>query len=192
MPDPAGHRIRRALRLPLVFGPNACGRQKGIVNILIMKMGEGVEWSLHCCVTLAWLDDRWPVPIARLAAWFDLPVEYLKKRLQALVRAGILTSTPGVRGGFGLARPPERITLLDVVTAVEGGVDPFRCTEIRQRGGSGSSPGPAFARPCGISLAMRRAELAWRRELAAQTVADLAAAAPASSAERTRRGFANP
>ncbi|MCX0274024.1 Rrf2 family transcriptional regulator [Nocardia zapadnayensis] len=157
-----------------------------------MKMGEGVEWSLHCCVTLAWLDDRWPVPIARLATWFDLPVEYLKKRLQALVRAGILTSTPGVRGGFGLARPPERITLLDVVTAVEGGVDPFRCTEIRQRGGSGHSPGAEFTRPCGISLAMRRAELAWRRELAAQTIADLAAEAPASAAERTRRDFANP
>ncbi|WP_063059909.1 RrF2 family transcriptional regulator [Nocardia sienata] len=157
-----------------------------------MKMGEGVEWSLHCCVTLTWLDDRWPVPIARLAAWFDLPVEYLKKRLQALVRAGILTSTPGVRGGFGLARPPERITLLDVVTAVEGGVDPFRCTEIRQRGGSGRSPGAEFTRPCGISQAMRRAELAWRRELAAQTIADLAAEAPASAAERTRREFTNP
>ncbi|MGW1738849.1 RrF2 family transcriptional regulator [Nocardia sp. NPDC001965] len=157
-----------------------------------MKMGEGVEWSLHCCVTLTWLDDRWPVPIARLAAWFDLPVEYLKKRLQALVRAGILTSTPGVRGGFGLARPAERITVLEVVTAVEGGVDPFRCTEIRQRGGSGRATGAEFTRPCGIALTMRRAELAWRRELADRTIADLAAAAPASSVERTRQGFADP
>ncbi|WP_040793264.1 RrF2 family transcriptional regulator [Nocardia paucivorans] len=156
-----------------------------------MKMGEGVEWSLHCCVTLAWLEDQWPVPIARLAAWFDLPVEYLKKRLQALVRAGILTSVPGVRGGFGLARPAERITLLDVVTAVEGGVDPFRCTEIRRRGRSGRTAGAEFAKPCGIAMAMRRAELAWRRELAAQTIADLVAGAPESSAERTRRGFAS-
>ncbi len=162
----------------------------GIANIPNMKMGEGVEWSLHCCVTLAWLDGEPPVPIARLAAWFDLPVEYLKKRLQALVRAGILTSTPGVRGGFTLARPPQRITLLDVVTAVEGGVDPFRCTEIRQRGASGCAAGSEFTKPCGIATAMRRAELAWRRELAAQTIADLVADAPASSAARTRRGFA--
>ncbi|MEU8896494.1 Rrf2 family transcriptional regulator [Nocardia sp. NPDC048505] len=155
-----------------------------------MKMGEGVEWGLHCCVTLTWLRDEGPVPIARLAAWFDLPVEYLKKRLQALVRAGILNSTPGVRGGLALARPPERITLLDVVTALEGGVDPFRCTEIRQRGASGASAADKFSRPCGIAMAMRRAELAWRRELAGQTIADLVAAAPASSAHRTRQGFA--
>ncbi|WP_067677673.1 RrF2 family transcriptional regulator [Nocardia miyunensis] len=154
-----------------------------------MKMGEGVEWSLHCCVTLGWLQEQGPVSIARLASWFDLPVEYLKKRLQALVRAGILTSTPGVRGGLSLARPPERITLLEVVTAIEGGVDPFRCTEIRQRGISGASAVEKFSRPCGIAVAMRRAELAWRRELAAQTIADLMAGAPASSVARTRRGF---
>lgn len=153
-------------------------------------MGEGVEWSLHCCVTLGWAEEHWPIPIARLAGWFDLPPEYLKKRLQTLVRAGILTSTPGIRGGFGLARPPEQITLLDVVTAIEGGTDPFRCTEIRQRGDSGRTATTDFTHQCGIARAMRRAELAWRRELAAQTIAELAAAAPPGSAERTRRAFA--
>ncbi len=152
-------------------------------------MGEGVEWSLHCCVTLAWVQEQCPVSVTRLATWFDLPVEYLKKRLQALVRAGILTSAPGVRGGLSLARPPERITLLDVVTAVEGGVDPFRCNEIRRRGVSGATAVDEFAHACGIAVAMRRAELAWRRELAAQTIADLMAGAPASSVARTRRGF---
>jgi Rrf2 family protein len=165
--------------------------QSGIVNIPVMRMGEGVEWGLHCCVTLAWLEEQWPIPIGRMATWFDLPPEYLKKRLQALVRAGILTSTPGIRGGFGLARPPERITLLDVVTAIEGGVEPFRCTEIRQRGRSGELAGAEFTRACGISVAMRRAELAWRRELAAQTIAELAAGVPAAAANRARQGFAD-
>ncbi|WAL63460.1 Rrf2 family transcriptional regulator [Amycolatopsis cynarae] len=155
-----------------------------------MRLGEGVEWGLHCCVTLAWLEQEWPVPTGRLAAWFDLPPEYLKKRLQALTRAGILASVPGVRGGFSLARPPERITLMDVVAAVEGPVEPFRCQEIRQRGVSGLGAASEFRRACGIATAMRRAELAWRRELAAQTIADLMAAAPAASAERTRRRYA--
>ncbi|MEV0201544.1 Rrf2 family transcriptional regulator [Nonomuraea sp. NPDC050691] len=153
-----------------------------------MHMGEGVEWGLHCCVTLAWLRDEGPVSIRRLAAWFDLPQEYLKKRLQALARAGILASAPGARGGFSLARPPERITLMDVVTAMQGPLEPFRCDEIRQRGVGGEGAGKEFARPCGIATAMRRAELAWRRELAAQTIADLMAHAPAG-AERTRRNY---
>jgi Rrf2 family protein len=154
-----------------------------------MRMGAGVEWALHCCVTLGWLEEHWPVPVARLAQWFDLPPEYLKKRLQALVRAGLLTSTPGVGGGLALARAPERITLMDVVAALEGGVEAFACAEIRQRGVSGERDRAEFAAPCGIAMAMRRAELAWRRELAAQTVADLMRAAPRASAERTRREY---
>ena len=89
-------------------------------NVLVMKMGAGVEWGIHCCLTLAWLEGEGPVPIGRLATWFDLPSEYLKKRLQVLARAGILESTPGVQGGFRLGRRPERITLMDIVAALEG------------------------------------------------------------------------
>jgi Rrf2 family protein len=154
-----------------------------------MRMSEGVEWGLHCCLTLAWVGDEEPVPTAKLAAWFDLPPAYLNKRLQALVRAGILGSTPGARGGFRLARPPERITLMDVVTAIEGPDDVFRCTEIRQRGEGAGAPAREFQRACGIATAMRRAELAWRRELAAQTLADIMAAAPPHAADRTRRHY---
>ncbi|WP_406476178.1 RrF2 family transcriptional regulator [Streptomyces platensis] len=155
-----------------------------------MRMSEGVEWGLHCCVTLAWLEGDGPVSTARLAASFELPAAYLNKRLQSLVRAGILSSTPGARGGFQLARSPERITLMDVVAAIEGADDVFRCTEIRRRGAGAAASGRAFGRPCGIATAMRKAELAWRRELAAQTLADVMAGTPASAAERTRRWFA--
>ncbi|MEU6115324.1 Rrf2 family transcriptional regulator [Streptomyces sp. NPDC047117] len=155
-----------------------------------MRMSEGVEWGLHCCVTLAWLGDDRPVSTARLAAFFDLPAAYLNKRLQALVRAGILSSTPGARGGFRLARPPEAITLMDVVAAVEGPDEAFRCMEIRQQGAGAELSGRDFRQPCGIATAMRRAELAWRRELAAQTLADILAAAPAAAADRARRWFA--
>ncbi|BCK71300.1 Rrf2 family transcriptional regulator [Streptomyces libani subsp. rufus] len=155
-----------------------------------MRMSEGVEWGLHCCVTLAWLEGDGPVSTARLAASFELPAAYLNKRLQALVRAGILRSTPGARGGFQLARSPERITLMDVVAAIEGADDVFRCTEIRRRGAGAAASGREFGRACGIATAMRQAELAWRRELAAQTLADVMAGTPASAAERTRRWFA--
>ncbi|MFG1694948.1 RrF2 family transcriptional regulator [Nonomuraea sp. NPDC049309] len=155
-----------------------------------MRMGEGVEWGLHCCLALAWLEDEAPIPTGRLAALFNLPPVYLKKRLQDLVRAGILASVPGVKGGFRLARAPERITLLDVVTAIEGRDEAFRCNEIRQRGAGAEEPEGTFAKPCGVVIAMRRAELAWRRELAAQTLADLMREAAPSAPGRTRRYYA--
>jgi len=152
-----------------------------------MKMSEGVEWALHCCLTLAWLGrDDAAVPTSRLAAAFELPPAYLNKCLQLLVKAGILASSAGVKGGFRLARAPQQITLLEVVTAIEGPEPAFRCTEIRQ-GGAGATAAPGeFARPCGIAAAMHRAEAAWRRELAAQTVADLLRAAPPTASERLR------
>jgi Rrf2 family protein len=156
-----------------------------------MRMSEGVEWTLHCCLTLCWIEAERPVPMAKLAAIFDLPPAYLNKRLQALVREGILSSTPGVHGGFRLARPPEKITLMDVVAAIEGRDRVFRCTEIRQRGAGVTRPAHEWRKQCVINTAMRKAELAWRRELATQTLADVVAAAPPWAAERTREWWSS-
>jgi Rrf2 family protein len=146
-----------------------------------MRMSEGVEWALHSCLLLAWLGADEPVPTAKLAAAHDLPAAYLNKQLQALSKAGIVTSTPGVRGGFRLARDPARITLLDVVTAIEGGEDAFRCQEIRQQGAGAQAPKREFRSSCVIAAAMRRAETAWRQALAAQSLADVQAAADRSA-----------
>jgi Rrf2 family protein len=155
-----------------------------------MKMSQGVEWALHCCLTLAWLSDDTAVPTATLAEAFEIPSHYLNKFLQALVRAEILVSTAGVKGGFRLAKPPQKITLLDVVNAIEGPESAFRCTEIRQRGAGAPAKRQEFALPCGIAIAMGRAEAAWRRELAAQTIADLERSAPATGADRMRCWYA--
>jgi Rrf2 family protein len=51
---------------------------------------------------------------------YNIPLEYLLKILQQLVRANVLRSKRGPRGGFSLARPPKKITLLQVVEAVDG------------------------------------------------------------------------
>ncbi|GAA4290549.1 Rrf2 family transcriptional regulator [Actinokineospora soli] len=137
-------------------------------------MSEGVEWALHTCANLAWTEPGEAVPAARLAAAFGLPPAYLNKQLQALTRAGILTSTSGPRGGFRLARSPDAITVLDVVVAIEGAEDAFRCTAILADSPWGSRE-VDYRATCAVSQAMRRAELAWRRELAAQTIADITA-----------------
>ncbi|MEV6305689.1 Rrf2 family transcriptional regulator [Actinoplanes sp. NPDC051861] len=137
-------------------------------------MSEGVEWALHTCLNLTWLPDGQAVPTGRLAAFYELPPAYLNKQMQALARAGIVSSTPGPRGGFRLAREPERITLLDIVVAIEGADEAFRCAELLKKG-PGSDPATDYRQACLISQAMHRADLAWRRELAGQTLAGLKA-----------------
>jgi Rrf2 family protein len=103
--------------------------------------------------------------------------------LAGLVRGGVLSATSGPRGGFRLARPPEEITVAEIVQAVEGRGDLFRCTEIRQRGPVPLT-GAACRRPCGIAQVMNRAERAWWNELSATTIADLVESSGVGAANR--------
>jgi Rrf2 family protein len=138
-----------------------------------MKMGQGVEWALHSCVNMSWTPAGEAVSSARLAEFYKLPAAYLNKQLQALVRAGILTSVSGPRGGFQLARRADRISVLDVVLAIEGPDDAFRCDGILKEGPGGTMDAD-YARTCLISQTMRHAEVTWRTELSRQTIAGIA------------------
>jgi Rrf2 family protein len=147
-----------------------------------MRTSKQVETALHCCLVLAWAEDR-PIPSARLAELFDLPPAYLNKAMQALAHSQIVESVAGAAGGFRLVRPPAAITLMDVVAAIEGRDPLFRCDEIRQHGTAASAQAPT--RACGIARAMGRADAAYRRELAAQTIASLMDDAPTAVRRRT-------
>ncbi|MFF8275399.1 RrF2 family transcriptional regulator [Streptomyces lateritius] len=156
-------------------------------------MSEGVEWALHSCLNLAWIGPERAVTAARLAAYHELPAAYLNKQLQALSRAGVVGSVSGPKGGFRLARPLDRITLMDVVAAIEGPEEAFRCSEIRQQG-PGAEPAGTPTAACAIAEAMAKAELAWRRELAARTLDDIRLQAERqapTAPDRLRRWFAN-
>ena len=132
-----------------------------------------MEWALHSCVNMSWTPPGEAVNSARLAAFYRLPAAYLNKQLQALVRAGILTSVSGPRGGFHLARRPENITVLDVVLALEGQEPAFRCEGILSSVPEADRQ-ENFVRTCLISQTMRQAELVWRQALARQTIAGIA------------------
>lgn len=136
-----------------------------------MRMSGGVEWALHCCVVLTAADR--PVPAARLAELHDVSGSYLAKVLQSLSRAGLVHSTQGNAGGYALTRAAGEITVLDVVTAVDGPAPAFTCTEIRQRGPL-ATPAAQCVTPCAIARAMTAADEAWRTALRAVTIADLA------------------
>lgn len=137
-----------------------------------MKMGDGVEAAIHCVTMLAGLPSNAVLSGADLARFHGVSESYLLKHLKALAASGVLVSVSGPKGGYRLARSPQQITLLDIVLAVEGAEPAFRCREIRRRG-----PNPpdatAFPSPCGISVAMLRAERAYRQALAETRISDL-------------------
>jgi len=72
-----------------------------------------------------------PVPIAQIAERRDMPVQFLEQLFTTLRRAGLLQSQRGVKGGYTLARPADRITVLEVVQALDGRVG----EEAKEAGG---------------------------------------------------------
>lgn len=139
-----------------------------------MKLGDGVEQSIHCTAVLSGLSAGGVLSAAALAEFHGVSTSYLLKHLQALSGAGILETVPGPKGGYRLAKKPEDISLLDIVLAVEGPAPAFRCSEIRQRGPN-PPPQRYFTKPCQITAAMLRAERAYRAELASTSIADILA-----------------
>ena len=150
-----------------------------------MKLPVSTEWVLHCATTLAQLEPGSTASTAQLAAYYDLPAPYLAKQLQALVKAGVLAATTGPRGGFRLARPASEITLLHVVEAVDGASSPYECQEIRRQG-KGALPAEDCRDTCVLAVKMAEAHDAWRRTLAAESLADIVAGLPPTAPARTR------
>jgi Rrf2 family protein len=139
-----------------------------------VKLSEGVEAAIHSAAMLAAVEGGATMPGSALAEAFGLSPSYLLKHLQALTAARILESVPGPTGGYRLARVPEKISLLDIVLAVEGPRPAFRCGEIRCNGPA-RIDASAYVQPCGINAAMLRAERAYRAALAAEKLSDIIA-----------------
>jgi Rrf2 family protein len=137
-----------------------------------MKLSEGIEQAVHSVTMLASLDDGQVLSAAALASFHGVSPSYLLKHLQALSRAHILATVPGPKGGYHMAKTANRVTLLDIVIAIEGPQPAFRCKEIR-RNGPNSPPDETFSAPCQINAAMLRAEQSYRNELRKVTIANL-------------------
>ena len=68
-----------------------------------------------------------PASLAEIAAEEDLPRAYLEQLVVSLREAGLVVSTRGAHGGYELARPPETISMAEVLRALEGPIAPMMC-----------------------------------------------------------------
>lgn len=85
-----------------------------------MKISRSTGYALVAVGFIAQNYKEGAVLAARVSKAYGIPLEYLLKILQQLVRANVLHSKRGPRGGFFLGRPAEEITLLNIIEAVDG------------------------------------------------------------------------
>src|ERR1051325_11263125 len=87
-------------------------------------LSQTAEYALRAVVVLANAPGN-PQTAQNIAAIAKLPMDYLFKVMQSLGKAGLVNAQRGKHGGFTLARDPGKLTILEVVNAV----DPIRRIE---------------------------------------------------------------
>lgn len=85
-----------------------------------MRISRSMGYALLAVGYIAQNKDKKVILSQDISKKYDIPLEYLLKILQQLVRANVLRSKRGPRGGFSLAKPPPRITMLEIIEAVDG------------------------------------------------------------------------
>ena len=85
-----------------------------------MRISRSTGYALLAVGYIAQHKNKKVILSQDISKKYDIPLEYLLKILQHLVRANVLHSKRGPHGGYSLARPANKITVLQIVEAVDG------------------------------------------------------------------------
>lgn len=96
-----------------------------------MKYSQAVEWAV-CILALIAAEEQ-TMTNFDLHKRLKVSLSYLKKINRKLVVGGLIKSSYGTKGGFSLARDMKKITLYDLVNAIEGHEPFFKTTGLLER-----------------------------------------------------------
>jgi len=85
-----------------------------------VKVSTRGDYATRALLSMALHEDQSPTSVKEIAERTGLPQPYLEQILLAVKGAGIVKSKRGVGGGYVLARPPEEISLAEIIVAVDG------------------------------------------------------------------------
>ncbi len=97
-----------------------------------MKISMKSDYSLRAVLELARHYGQGTVQTSDLASRQDIPEPYLEQLLIGLRKANIIRSVRGPQGGHSLARPPQEITVGEIIVALEGSVAPRECVQEQE------------------------------------------------------------
>jgi len=87
---------------------------------MTLRLTRATDYAILAMMHLGSLPDGRIVLRDEIARAYDIPPSFLAKVLRQLVQAGLLRSTRGAYGGFGIQRRASEINLLDILEAIEG------------------------------------------------------------------------
>lgn len=104
-----------------------------------MKVSRKSQYALLAIIELAVNHIKGePVTlISEIAGKYEIPRKYLEQILLSLKNAGILEAKRGIGGGYSLGKPPENISLGDIIGSIEGPLTLFGEPDAGRAGSSG-------------------------------------------------------
>jgi Rrf2 family nitric oxide-sensitive transcriptional repressor len=135
-----------------------------------MRLTSFTDFALRTLMRLAGEPER-RFATNEIAAEFRISRNHLAKVIRDLADGGFIATQRGAGGGFSLARPPQSITLGEVVRALEGGSALVEC--FREDGGD-----CVLTPRCRLKKRLAAAREAFMRELDATTLAECTYSAP--------------
>ena len=95
----------------------------------MLRLSKKTDYALIALKDLASSASGTSCSAREIAARYNIPVELMAKVLQRLARRGLLESHQGTRGGYQLSRPANRISVADVIQAIDGPVLVTACSD---------------------------------------------------------------
>jgi FeS assembly SUF system regulator len=94
----------------------------------MLRISRLTDYGIVVMTHLAVCSDDDTLNARELASCAKLPVPVVSKLLKSLTRAGLLASHRGAKGGYSLSRPAKQISVVEMITALEGPVGITECT----------------------------------------------------------------
>jgi Rrf2 family transcriptional regulator, cysteine metabolism repressor len=98
----------------------------------MMKLSTKGRYGVRLMLELAGKFGKGPVSLKDVSKHQEISEKYLWHLMRQLKNAGLVHSARGAHGGYMLAKPPKRINLKDIVSALEGPMNLVACTHDPQ------------------------------------------------------------
>lgn len=92
-----------------------------------MKLSTKGRYGLRALIDLALYSEEEAVSIQSIANRQNISVSYLEQLVRKLKKEGLVTSVRGAQGGYKLAKPADKISVGDVLRAMEGSISAVSC-----------------------------------------------------------------
>jgi len=94
----------------------------------MIEITKASEYSLRAAIALVdFYETNQTATVSEIANSESIPESFLRKLLKPLIRAEIIRSERGYSGGITLAKPPDEISVLDIIEAVDGKLSLNNC-----------------------------------------------------------------